>query len=202
MAHGTLVDSNVLLDILTEDAIWQSWSRRRRSPTPPRPVRSTSTRSSSRKSLGAVHQCRGARDAFRPQDYRREAAPVGGGLPGGQGLRRLPAEPAARSRRHCLTSSSAPTQRLPSSTCSPETRPLPDLLPDRDAHLAARLTPAVEQNDTNAPLDIARRPGTAGSGNRESHAFGARDRSPAAPHARRQRSTTGTIGHCVADVVR
>lgn len=26
MAHGTLVDSNVLLDILTEDAIWQSWS--------------------------------------------------------------------------------------------------------------------------------------------------------------------------------
>lgn len=26
MAHGTLVDSNVLLDILTEDATWQDWS--------------------------------------------------------------------------------------------------------------------------------------------------------------------------------
>lgn len=26
MAHGTLVDSNVLLDVLTEDPSWQSWS--------------------------------------------------------------------------------------------------------------------------------------------------------------------------------
>lgn len=26
MAHGTLVDSNVLLDILTEDATWEGWS--------------------------------------------------------------------------------------------------------------------------------------------------------------------------------
>jgi predicted nucleic acid-binding protein len=26
MAHGTLVDSNVLLDILTEDAAWLEWS--------------------------------------------------------------------------------------------------------------------------------------------------------------------------------
>lgn len=26
MAHGTLVDSNVLLDILTEDPSWQEWS--------------------------------------------------------------------------------------------------------------------------------------------------------------------------------
>ena len=27
MAEGTLVDSNVLLDILTEDATWREWSR-------------------------------------------------------------------------------------------------------------------------------------------------------------------------------
>ena len=26
MAHGTLVDSNVLLDIMTEDPVWQTWS--------------------------------------------------------------------------------------------------------------------------------------------------------------------------------
>ena len=26
MAHGTLVDSNVLLDVLTEDPSWQTWS--------------------------------------------------------------------------------------------------------------------------------------------------------------------------------
>ena len=26
MAHGTLVDSNVLLDILTQDPTWQDWS--------------------------------------------------------------------------------------------------------------------------------------------------------------------------------
>lgn len=27
MAHGTLVDTNVLLDVLTEDAAWQGWSQ-------------------------------------------------------------------------------------------------------------------------------------------------------------------------------
>jgi predicted nucleic acid-binding protein len=26
MTHGTLVDSNVLLDIMTEDPVWQGWS--------------------------------------------------------------------------------------------------------------------------------------------------------------------------------
>lgn len=92
MAHGTLVDSNVLLDILTEDATWQNWSAdaladiAETGPVYINPIiySEVSVRFTSIEAL---------EDALPPDDYRREPLPWAAAFLGGQSLRRLPAEP-------------------------------------------------------------------------------------------------------------
>lgn len=74
MAHGTLVDSNVLLDILTEDATWQEWSADALAdavdtgPVYINPIiySEVSVRFTSVEAL---------EDALPPRDYRREPLP-------------------------------------------------------------------------------------------------------------------------------
>lgn len=74
MAHGTLVDSNVLLDILTEDPIWQDWSSSalahaaETGPVYINPIiySEVSIRFTTVEAL---------EDAIPPQDYRREPLP-------------------------------------------------------------------------------------------------------------------------------
>ena len=74
MVDGTLVDSNVLLDILTEDPVWQGWSTGALAdaadtgPIYVNPIvySEVSIRFSTVEALDA---------ALPPQDYRREAIP-------------------------------------------------------------------------------------------------------------------------------
>ncbi|MEO1058725.1 MAG: type II toxin-antitoxin system VapC family toxin [Actinomycetota bacterium] len=74
MAYGTLVDSNVLLDILTEDPTWRDWSgdalahAAETGPVYVNPViySEVSVRFTTVEAL---------EDAFPPQDYRREPLP-------------------------------------------------------------------------------------------------------------------------------
>jgi predicted nucleic acid-binding protein len=74
MARGTLVDSNVLLDILTEDPVWGDWSidalaeAAEAGPLCINPIvySEVSIRFSSVEALD---------DALPPQDYRREPIP-------------------------------------------------------------------------------------------------------------------------------
>ncbi len=74
MAHGTLVDSNVLLDVLTEDPTWQDWSADalaqavESGPLYINPIvySEVSVRFTTVESL---------EDALPPQDYRREPIP-------------------------------------------------------------------------------------------------------------------------------
>lgn len=74
MAHGTLVDSNVLLDIITEDATWQDWSAdaladaTETGPVYINPIiySEVSVRFTSIEAL---------EDALPPRDYRREPLP-------------------------------------------------------------------------------------------------------------------------------
>lgn len=74
MADGTLVDSNVLLDIMTEDPVWENWSTNalasaaEAGPVYINPIvySEVSIRFSTVEALGA---------ALPPQDYRREAIP-------------------------------------------------------------------------------------------------------------------------------
>ena len=74
MADGTLVDSNVLLDIMTEDPVWENWSTNalasaaEAGPGYINPIvySEVSIRFSTVEALDA---------ALPPQDYRREAIP-------------------------------------------------------------------------------------------------------------------------------
>lgn len=74
MAHGTLVDSNVLLDILTDDPTWRDWSGNalaaagEAGPLFINPVvySEVSVRFTTIEAL---------EDALPPQDYRREPVP-------------------------------------------------------------------------------------------------------------------------------
>jgi predicted nucleic acid-binding protein len=74
MAHGTLVDSNVLLDVLTDDPAWGDWSgdalavAAETGPVYINPViySEVSVRFTSIEALD---------DALPPQDYRREPVP-------------------------------------------------------------------------------------------------------------------------------
>lgn len=74
MADGTLVDSNVLLDILTEDPVWEDWSTdalaaaAEAGPIYINPIlySEVSIRFSTVEALEA---------ALPPRDYRREAIP-------------------------------------------------------------------------------------------------------------------------------
>jgi len=74
MADGTLVDSNVLLDIMTEDPVWENWSTNalasaaEAGPVYINPIvySEVSIRFSTVEALDA---------ALPPQDYRREAIP-------------------------------------------------------------------------------------------------------------------------------
>lgn len=74
MPHGTLVDSNVLLDILTEDAVWETWSldaladAAETGPLYINPIvySEVSIRFTTVEAL---------EDALPPQDYRRESIP-------------------------------------------------------------------------------------------------------------------------------
>lgn len=74
MVHGTLVDSNVLLDVLTEDPTWQDWSADalaqavESGPLYINPIvySEVSVRFTTVESL---------EDALPPQDYRREPIP-------------------------------------------------------------------------------------------------------------------------------
>ena len=74
MAHGTLVDSNVLLDILTEDPTWHDWSSNalahalETGPVFINPIiySEVSVRFTTVEAL---------EDALPPQDYRREPLP-------------------------------------------------------------------------------------------------------------------------------
>ncbi len=74
MAHGTLIDSNVLLDILTEDATWKGWSSNaladaaEAGPMYINPIiySEVSVRFTTVEAL---------EDALPPRDYRREPLP-------------------------------------------------------------------------------------------------------------------------------
>ena len=120
-ADGTLVDSSVLLDIVTEDPTWLGWSTdalaaaAEAGPLYVNPVvyAEVSVRFTRVEDL---------EDALPASGLPAGGSAVGCRVPRGEGVRRLPTRrghgvgPAAR------TSSSVRTPRLSASTCSPVTR--------------------------------------------------------------------------------
>ncbi len=102
MAHGTLVDSNVLLDILTEDPTWQDWSgsalahAAETGPVYINPIvySEVSVRFTTVEAL---------EDALPPEDYRREPLPWAAAF--------LAGKVVVDYRRHQGTKTSAATER-------------------------------------------------------------------------------------------
>jgi hypothetical protein len=143
MAGGTLVDSNVLLDILTEDPVWEDWSTNaladaaEAGPLCINPIvyAEVSIRFTTVEAL---------EDALPPQDYRREPIPWAAAFLAGKGLPRLPTE-----QGHEVDDAAGLLHRCPrrgrrSRPADQRRRPVPDLLPDRGAHRPGFLTTAPE----------------------------------------------------------